>query len=289
MLVSSLRWTAFGSVAVLALLGASSAHAADTKNACIDAAEAAQKLRTSGHLTEARAQLLQCTRDACPKVVRDDCTSWITEVDKETPSIVVRARSPKGDDVDGAILIDGKPAKDHADGTAIALDPGPHVVRVVPGDAGLEPAESKVIVAAGEKNRIVAIALPAHGGTTTVEPVKPASGKSSTSWVGWLLGGVGVAGMVAFTVVQVVAQGEYSDMKDSACGKASTCGPDVLDPIRAKFQASGVLLGVSSALLVSGVVWIIATAGSGGAAKPAAWLTVAPTLGGGAVGLSGRF
>ncbi len=289
------RRVARGAILMATLLVAVRASAADTKTACIDAAEGAQKLRTTGHLTEARAQLLQCTRDACPKVVRDDCTSWIAEVDKEMPSLIVRARSPKGDDVDGAVVIDDKPARDHVDGTALAIDPGPHTVRIVPSDPAFAPADTKVIVAAGEKNRIVTLQVTgkttASGGAASGGTQGPATGEapkgSGTRWVGWTLGGLGVAGMIGFAVLEVVAQGEFSDMRASTCGQANTCGADVLDPIRTKFQASAVMLGVSGALLVSGVLWLILDRPS--APKTSAWLGVAPQPGGASVGLGGSF
>ncbi len=265
---------------------------ADEKAACIDAAEAAQKLRTSGKPVEARAELLKCTRDACPKVVRDDCTSWIAEVDKETPSVVVRARSPKDEDVDGAIAIDGVTVKARVDGAPIAVDPGPHEVKLVPTDAAFGESTQKVIVAAGEKNRIVTLAVTPKGQKpkdVVVEQGSPAK-PASKAWIGWTLTGVGVASWAAFAVLQVVAQGEYSDMKASPCGLNATCGPDVLDPIRTKFVASGVLLGIGGAFLVSGVAVLIVTATGGSAPKAAAWNAfVAPTTGGAALGVTGAF
>lgn len=262
-------------LALLVMPGAARADDKAEKAACIDAAESAQKLRTSSKLIDARASLLRCARDVCPKAVRDDCNAWMAEVDRDLPSVIVRARSPKDQDLDGAISIDGNPVKAHVDGAAVTVDPGPHVVKLTPSDPAWAETESRVIVAAGEKNRIVTLSPLAHGTTVTPTPTREGG---STRWVGWTLGAVGLATTVAFVAVQVVAQGEYADMKDSACGKALTCGADVLDPIRAKFQASGVLLGVSAALLVSSVVWLIVDH-----PKAAANVAVGP------LGVAGRF
>ncbi|CAN5420734.1 hypothetical protein BH09MYX1_BH09MYX1_66820 [soil metagenome] len=276
-----------GVVALSAIVAAPRTARADEKSACIDAAESSQKMRKAGQLTEARIELLKCTRDACPKVVRDDCTSWIAEVDKETPSIIVRAKSPKDEDLDGAVWIDGRMLKGTLDGTPLPLDPGPHTVKVAPSDGSYAEGETKVIVAVGEKNRIVALAL--HGVGTTTIPIGADEVKrpgKSTRWIGWTLGGVGLASLATFAILEVLAQSDYSEMKDSACGKATTCGSDVLDPIRSKFVAGGILLGIGGALVVTSVIWIIADRP---APTTALRFGVSPTAGGAGLSLSGSF
>ena len=283
------RARGFAALLAVGVTVAGAAAHADEKAICIDSAEAAQKLRGQGKLLDARARLLECTRDACPKVVRDDCTNWISEVDKETPSVIVRARSPRDEDVDGAIAIDGKVVKAHVDGAPIPLDPGPHAIRLTARDGAFDDAETKVIVALGEKNRIVTLALASKGqGPVVANPPIDAPRTSGTRWVGWTMGGLGVASLTTFAVLQILAQGAYSDMKDSACGKSSTCSADVLDPIRTKFVVSGVMLGVGSALVVGSVIWLIAD-------RPAKSTTsavrfgIAPTAGGLAFGADGVF
>lgn len=281
------RARAFAALFAASMTVADAAAHADEKAACIDSAETAQKLRGQGKLVDARTRLLECTRDACPKVVRDDCTNWIAEVDKDTPSVIVRARSPRDEDVDGAISIDGKVVKGHVDGAPIPVDPGPHAIRLTAADVAFDDAETKVIVALGEKNRIVTLALAPKGHGSVAATPPDATRTSSTRWVGWAMGGLGVASLATFAILQILAQGAYSDMKDSACGIANTCGADVLDPIRTKFVVSGVMLGLGSALVVGSVIWLIADR----PAKSAVALRfgIAPTTGGLAVGATGVF
>ena len=59
-----------------------------TKLECIAANDAAQDLRRTGKLREAREKLALCVSTACPGPVREDCAQRLTEVDGVMPSIV---------------------------------------------------------------------------------------------------------------------------------------------------------------------------------------------------------
>ena len=74
------------------VLSASHAALADTKAECVAASEKAQQLRDDRKLIEARDQFLACARDACPAAVKKDCADQIADVNKRTPSVVVRQR-----------------------------------------------------------------------------------------------------------------------------------------------------------------------------------------------------
>jgi hypothetical protein len=59
---------------------------------CFAAAESAQPLMKQHKLRGARARLEVCSRDACPRLARDDCRRWLDEVNRAIPSVVVAAR-----------------------------------------------------------------------------------------------------------------------------------------------------------------------------------------------------
>lgn len=61
-------------------------------NACVNAADKGQDLRTAGKLDEARAQFLVCAKPACNRVVRADCERWIEELDEEKAEAEEKAR-----------------------------------------------------------------------------------------------------------------------------------------------------------------------------------------------------
>ncbi|HEY6462313.1 MAG TPA: hypothetical protein VIY73_19230, partial [Polyangiaceae bacterium] len=114
------------SLLALALAGAAAlslAHAANAseREACFSAAESAQRVRAQGHLLDAREKLRVCAHPTCPAAVRDDCTTWLAEVEEELPSIVVHARDAAGNDVaDVRVLVDGVKVAERLDGLPVA-------------------------------------------------------------------------------------------------------------------------------------------------------------------------
>src|ERR1700722_13856200 len=85
------RSTAFVFVAVA--LWAEPAFGGEPNRAtCIDAHAQAQVLRRDGKLRAAREQLVLCATPDCPRLVSDDCTTWLNEIGNEMPSVVIAAR-----------------------------------------------------------------------------------------------------------------------------------------------------------------------------------------------------
>ena len=98
-----------------------------SKDECIDANEAAQKLKREGALSQARAKLQLCLRPECPGPVRADCAELSAAVDAAMPSIVFDARDAHGVRlVNVRVTMDGKPLAEQLDGTPISVDPGSH-------------------------------------------------------------------------------------------------------------------------------------------------------------------
>lgn len=229
------------------------AAAGDDKAACADAAERSQSLREQKKLRDARAALLECSRETCPKVVRKDCVKWLGEVDAGLPSVVFRAKDPDGGDlVDVRVTEGGAALAPKLDGGAITIDPGAHELKFEAIGTSLEPRTERIVVSEGEKNRIVTVTFAKAGGptappaaaTTAPPPVTAAPPpKSGSSPWPWIAGGVGVAGLATFGIFQIVARGERSDLEDG-CGKTQTCPKSQVDPVRTKFVVSGIGLGV---------------------------------------------
>src|SRR5258708_17774735 len=84
------------------------ANAQDVKHECIAASTEGQTLRKDEKLLEARDQILVCARDVCPGIVKSHCARWLTEIEEQIPSIVVRAQNAAGADLtDARLTIDG--------------------------------------------------------------------------------------------------------------------------------------------------------------------------------------
>jgi hypothetical protein len=197
------------------------------KQACLTAHEDAQRLRSEGKLRAARDKLLICAAEACPSLVKVDCTKWLPEVDRDVPTLIVRAKDAAGLDVtDASAELDGAAV---SLGKALAIDPGTHSLKV---ERGGKTIEQQVVVAAGEKNRIVEVAFPN-------EPVSPPA--ESASPLPWILAGVGVVGIAGFAAFGLSARGRLSELRD-------TCAPNCDPGEKRSIQTQLVLADVSLAI-----------------------------------------
>ena len=129
------------------------APAPPSKAACVAALDSAQASRAGRKLIEARASYVTCSHEACPDMVRDDCSKGLREVDEALPTMTLSASVDGKDATDAKVILDGNRLEGGLDGRAIPIDPGQHIVRFErPGSA---PVDVKVVAREGEKNRLV--------------------------------------------------------------------------------------------------------------------------------------
>jgi hypothetical protein len=154
---------------VLALdLGASSARA-DTAE-CNTAYVEAQKLRRSGRLKNARRAALACAQDTCSVTVRRDCSGWLEDIVKATPSIVIEARDATGNELVAVrVFLDDALLAERLDGQALSLDPGAHELRF---EHGGEVRTQRLVALEGQAYRRVSVRF---------EP--PPSGGAGGAWL----------------------------------------------------------------------------------------------------------
>ena len=262
------------------------ALAEDVKRECVDASTLGQTSRDAGELLKAREQFLVCSRDACPAVVRASCDHWLAEVEQLTPSVVIRAADAAGSDItDGTATIDGVAYP--LDGRTIPLDPGKHVVVVVSHD-GVR-AEKKLLLAAGEKSRLIELRLdtgkPQPTSTPAVIASQPqpaaaprADRKSSIPAGAWVLGGVSVVVLGGFGYFAVSASSELDKLK-KAC--SPSCTDEQTQTGRTNALLADVSLGVGVAALAGAVTWALLARSSSHESTTAARLAIAPTARGG--------
>jgi hypothetical protein len=206
-------------VVALLWLIAFPAEAQTDAAACADAFERGQVQRREGKLLAARRDFVFCAQQQCPEAIQQQCTSFHTDVDKMVPSIVISAIDSRGRDVvDVSVRIDGKPAGARLEGKPIELDPGEHIVRLE--REGMKPVEQAVLVAEGQRAKLVRIELPIGGATSQARVTPPAD-----DGPGLVLAGIGfgVAGaaLVAGIVTGVLAMqaGEPCRDGDLACNE----------------------------------------------------------------------
>jgi hypothetical protein len=266
---------------MVGLASASPARAAN-REACFSAAESAQKLRAQGQLREARERLLVCAQTGCPGAVQADCTTWLTEVNAQLPSVVVQARDAAGADLsDVRVLVDGVPVADHLDGRPIELDPCLHVLRLE--HAGAVSVERSLVLVEGQKARAVEAQMVPPSETASPRP----PGKTIPVSV-LTLGGVGALGLVSTAVFWVWGRSEYSGLQ-SSCSPA--CNPSSVAPVRTKLVVGDVSLGVAIVALGvgAGLFYLVRAHDAPSATVQSAELLVQPQPGGGVVGVGGRF
>jgi hypothetical protein len=308
----------FAAVVAAATLARETAATADepTKEQCMTANEAAQPLRRSGKLRDARTQLLVCISQVCPALVRNDCTQRLDEVQKALPTVVLVLKGDDDKDLTAVrVTLDGAPFAEHLDGTALPVDPGEHTF-VFEAD-GYVRAEKPVVLREGDREQRVNIVLqtvakpapvpvpppievppPKPPETTPPVATEPASAQSpppptygahqSSSWSGqktWaiVLGAGGVIGLGVGSVFGIMANASKSS-QISACPSSQACTQsgyaqaltDHNDATNAA-NDSTLFFGLGAAAIVTAiVVWATAPA----APKPrpsSAWIV--PMLG----------
>jgi hypothetical protein len=226
------------SAAALGLALAPSAASAEgiTKGQCVEANTKSQELRRDGKLAEAREQLRRCGDPACPRLVRDDCSKRLDDLDKVQPTLVFDVKDARGADViDVRVSVDGRPLADHLDGSPLKVDPGAHVFTFEV--AGQPPINDKVLIREGEAGRHEHVVFdhlnPAPGGPPpglkgaadlpdAVPDAHPAK-SSAQRTIGLVVGGVGVAGLAAGIVFWQLGSSAWNSAKQACGGNVSAC------------------------------------------------------------------
>jgi hypothetical protein len=216
------------------------------KAACVAALDTAQTLQTARKLKEARASFLQCTNEACPGIVREDCAKALLDVEKAMPSVVLSAHVDGHDATDAKVYLDGE--RQILDGHAIPVDPGQHVARFE--RQGSAPIEVKVVAREGEKNRLVdgTFVMP----RMNAKPVKTEG--SRTPIVPIVLAGTGALALGGAVLFRMQADSD-ADRLRTTCAPA--CDAGERDALSNKLVMSNVALAVGlGALAVSAITWV---------------------------------
>ncbi|HVK64313.1 MAG TPA: hypothetical protein VM694_07560, partial [Polyangium sp.] len=150
-------------------------EAAAQKQACADASEQGQELRDQGKLLAARERFLACAAEACPAIVRKDCADWLADLDERTPSIVLDARGPAGQDLTDVRVLEGERVLARIERDRLAVEGrGEHRLRYE--WPGAPAVEERIVLREGEQRRrlsvrFVAAAPPAPKTPTPAAPL----------------------------------------------------------------------------------------------------------------------
>jgi hypothetical protein len=261
--------------AILSIALPSSSAAAVDKKACIESHEQAQKLRKEGKLQAAHDKLLVCAAESCPSLVRGDCAQWVGEVEKDLPSVVVKAHDENGADIlgDATLEIDGKQAP--LDGKTIVLDPGVHAIKVTRASGAV--LEEQVLVRVGEHNRVVDLNFPAATKSAGE------SGSGVPAYVPYVLGGVGVVALGSFAYFGLHARSRVNDLRDEC---APRCDPADRPSIKRELLAADISLGVAVVSLGLGAYFYFSSPAT---SAPKSAVGFSPLAGGGLASFRAEF
>jgi len=236
--------------------------AADDKVACIEASEVGQSHRDARKFEDARKSFIACSRDVCPKLVREACEGWLSEVAKAQPTVVFAAQDREGRDVrDVRVLVDGKQVLAALTGHAMPVDPGTRRVSFL--HPRLGALDVTVLVLEGEKGRAITgvfgrqgsvgggpstkPAASADAGLAAIETPRARTGvrDAGPSDLPYIVAGAGAVALVASGYFYL----SYSSKKSSlatACGSDGLCPASEEDNIESARQAGRltVIMGV---------------------------------------------
>lgn len=179
------------------------------------------------------------------------------EADELAPRVPrLEVRVPADAPAGTKVLLDGSPLAEAAWGAKLDVDPGDHSVHAEA--PGRRTFEARVTVAESE-SKSISVVLDAD--TTAPPPVTTRARSSST--LPLIVSGVGLVG------VGVGLGFGYASIKkrDDACGGTKLCDPGGLDDGKRLADVSTVITGISAAVLVTGVVWLILAPKSAPAAE----------------------
>ena len=210
---------------------------ADEVAACVKSAEDAQTERSGHRLRAARQRLLACAQSSCPAVVRNDCATWLAEVDQLMPSVVVQARDTLGmERFDVRVIVDGEVVAKRLDGLAVMVDPGSHLFQFEA--EGSPPVQQQILIREGEKGRALPITIAAP--IAAPPPAKPDRHPPPLTYV---FGGLGIAGLAGFTYFGIKGTADAHELRDT-CGKDKSCRQDQVDPVHRELVVADVCLAV---------------------------------------------
>ena len=221
------------------------------KTACVAALDEAQASRAARKLLAARASYVTCSHEACPDMIRDDCSKGLREVDEAIPTLVLSASIDGKDATDAKAILDGERLAGGLDGRALPVDPGLHVARFERSGSGA--VDVKIVAREGEKNRLVSA-------TFAVPRAEAVQVKGEGSQMRF------PTVPVAFAATGALALGGaflvHLDMTDRANELGKTCAPRCSqsdrDALSDRLVLRNVSLGVGiGALVVAAVTYVV--------------------------------
>lgn len=219
---------------------------------CISAFDQGQHLKSDHHLKEAHTQLLACTKETCPSVLRADCAEVLRSVDAALPSVVLAADDAGKDVTDVKVSNGGEVLTTSLDARAIELDPGEY--DFVYEHGANPPLTVHFVLREGEKNRIV---------KASFNPKKPAPVMRLETPPRTTVGYIVPAGAAVIGITSLVLAGlskmSFAERRDEMIRVCQpVCTQENRDDLSGRLVRANIELGIGiGALVVAAVTWFI--------------------------------
>lgn len=247
-----------------------------------------------GRITEAYDELSATVREAAARAetepkyasARDAAAAQIAPLEAKVGKLIVTLASPSAD---ASVTVNGVALAANKLGSPVAVLPGR--LEIVATRPGAEPLRSELTVVAGETKTVVLAAekAAAKSPAPTLAPTASASVSApgptpdtttggGVRTAGFVVAGVGVAGMVAFAVGTVMADGKLAQLQKE-CGGVRCTDPkyaDVIDSGKTLDLVATLGLGAGLAGLAGGTAMILFGGPRQAAPTQAATVEVAP-------------
>jgi hypothetical protein len=156
--------------------------------------------------------------------------------------------------------MDGAKLTDSLDGKSLRVDPGSHTLRFEA--PGHPPISKQLVVAAGEKNRIVLASFPAGAATQAAPPASPSAStpapaeaprSASPPLATWILGGVGLAALGGFAYFGLTGNALH-DQLVSRCTQQEPCSQSDKDQVLLDWHLADAFLATAVVAVSVGAV-----------------------------------
>jgi hypothetical protein len=225
------------------------AHGKPKDDTCAAAYETAQEFRKAAKLRRAKEMLEACARESCGKFIQRECTVWLEQLQQDLPSIILSVKDATGAPLtDVEVTVDGVPAATALNGAAIAVDPGLREFRF--NARGHAEILQQVNILQGQQSRPIEVRFEERADEPRVkepdlghadESAKTdAAAGSSNSSAPYVIGGVGVLGLVGFGVLGALGRNAHQELRQCfpECARAK------VDRVSTLYAAANVSLGV---------------------------------------------
>jgi hypothetical protein len=254
---------------------------ADEREQCASAADKAQQLRDEGKYRTAREQMLLCARDVCPGPIKSDCGKWLTDLDRDAPTVVFGAKDGARDVTDVKVWIDGVQIMERLDGKPMIVDAGEHTFRF---EYQGQQKEEKVLIRAAEKGRPLSVAF----GAVAPPPPPPGGDKQEEGSIvpAVVVGGIGILALGSFAIFGIGGKNDVDDLQKCK----PRCAESDVDSARTKLIIADISLGVGIvALGVATYMFLTRPKIDVKSQQTGVRFNAGPIAGGAAAGIGGSF